>query len=264
MTTNTNTTKRTATKRASTTKRDDAPALSQVEIDAGKAIADVMSGKVTPSEGLAVAASLRGTAAKRTLHDTIAWSRVVGTVAIVGSGLKPDPKGKVPAVNAIVDAFLKSADGKDCGYGSSTLRAYVKLARIENVHTVLTLWEKFSAEPLAVASDRSAYDTAQSYNAVIRFADAWREGRVDPDTGVIFATKRDAASDDGKTRQAVSDAQSAAATERSVKAHKRAVAKVKAEASASDAMIGNVRVADVAALTKAQRAKLANLLKSLD
>ena len=266
MTTTTNTTKNTkttkpATKRAQAAKRK-ASTLSEVERSAATLIGKVEADTITASEAIAEAQSLASTITRRSVRDTLAMGAAVGTIA-AHDGPKPDAKGKLPAAKDVASAFLKTAAGKSCGWEAGTITQYVNMARVANRHELVTIWEGFMSKDEAVASDPKAY--LPNTVAFLRFASAWKSGKINAATGVIFASKDAARKDDtSQLRAIVSEAQSEASTKRAQAAKRSEARKAVAEAKASDKRIGKISVADVAALTKAQRKTLRALLDSLD
>lgn len=263
MTTKTNTTKTTkpATKRASAAKRKTST-LSDVERSAATLIGKVNADTITSVEAIAEAQSLASTITRRSVRDTLAMGAAVGTIA-AHDGPKPDAKGKLPAAKDVAAAFLKTSAGKGCGWEAGTITQYVHMARVPNRHELVTIWEGFQSVDVAVASDPKAY--LPNTVGFLRFASAWRGGKINAATGVVFASKDAARKDDtAQLRAIVSEANSAKATARSEAAKRSNARKAIAEAKASDKRIGKVNVADVAALTKPQRKTLRALLDSLD
>lgn len=262
--TTTTTSKRPATKRASKAERKPNDSLSAVEQSAADAIGKLSAGTITSAEAIAEAHTLVATIQRRDVRDTIAVGALVGTVAIMShEAPKVDGKaGKLPSAADVADSFLRTTVGKDCGWQRGTIVQYVNMARVPERHAVINLWFTFGANDKARQSDPKAY----TFNTIgfLRFASAWKAKRVGAD-GVIFATKADSVKPEGEaiTAAVASAASSEVAQARARREHTANVRKARAEASASDAMIGKIHVADVAALTKAQRERLSDLLKSL-
>ena len=264
--TTTTTSRKPATKAAAKAKRTDAPKRTEAETAAADAVARLTAGTITTAEAIAEAKAIDTTITKRSTHDGVAVLSLVGTVAIAeyeAKHGKPDAKAALPSLSTVADYFVTTTVGKDSGYKSATVRQAVTIARIADRFTTLSLWDRFSAMPAAVESDPDAYKP--TIIAFVRFATAWKADRVNGDTGVIYSAKAAAKEGDTTKIAAIVNATKASeAADKAKKAKAAMVRKAKAEASASEAMIGAIRVSDVAALSTKQRKALADLLKTLE
>lgn len=264
--TTTKTTKTTGTKAATKASRVTRVTDASLRDQAASLVADITSGAVTGADAVARIASLDATLGKTTVMDTAAILRTVGALAVstyTASGNAPaDGKAKVPSAQTIADQFVTTETGKALGRQAGSVKQAVDVYRVVDLWTNLDLWQTCMAKDGAKDSDPKAY--AMTVQAFLRWNAARKANRVTLDTGVVFASKDAAASGDGDTAAVLSATLSEAAKAKAKRAHTASVKNARTAAKASDATIGKIKVADVAALTPAQRANLVKLIKTLD